>query len=220
MLEMEQEDEGIEMKIAATSDTHGRHRDVTIPECDVLVVAGDITCNGEIEQVLDFCDWVDAQPCESTIVVAGNHDWCFYASNEGRRLLEERGIIYLEDEGVTIDGVRFWGSPWQPEFHNWAFNMPRGERLRKRWLAVPEDTDVLITHGPPYGILDKVNCGNPLGCFDLLEEVVERIKPRRHIFGHIHDGYGTIDKKRTRYMNVSACDENYDTINAPQETEL
>jgi len=119
-----------------------------------------------------------------------------------------------------IDGIKLWGSPWQPEFCNWAFNLPRGEALREKWQMIPEDTDVLITHGPPLGILDNIAGGPALGDADLLDEVTNIVKPKVHIFGHIHDGYGTQREGETTFVNASLLDEWYNVANTPIEVTL
>lgn len=208
------------MKIVALSDTHGSHREISVPECDVMVFAGDMTNRGEIECVRDFAKWAIEQPARHVVAIAGNHDWCFYKRNKGRNALEDAGIIYLQDEMCIIDGIKFWGSPWQPEFCNWAFNLPRGEALREKWQMIPEDTDVLITHGPPLGILDDIAGGPALGDADLLDEVTNIVKPKVHIFGHIHDGYGTQREGETTFVNASLLDEWYNVANTPIEVTL
>jgi Icc-related predicted phosphoesterase len=208
------------MKIVAISDTHGSHTECPLIECDVLVHAGDITNRGEMECLKDFAHWLADYPAEHKIVIAGNHDWCFYKRNKGRNVLEDNGIIYLQDEGCKIGDINFWGSPWQPDFCNWAFNRPRGIALREKWQLVPEETDVLITHGPPATILDAVGNSGPLGCVDLLEEVIDRIKPRAHIFGHVHAGYGERWGEGIRFVNASLLDESYCMTNAPREMEI
>jgi len=208
------------MKIVAFADSHGRHKKIKklpggMPEGDVLVVAGDFSPKGEIEMVHSFANWLGKLPHKEKIVVAGNHDKTF-ESGDLRCLAE--GYIknvahYLIDSEVVINGVKFYGSPWQPAFCNWAFNLPRGERLRKVWQAVPEDTDVLITHGPPMGILDvPIYKEEHVGCADL-EEELGRIKPKVHIFGHIHHSYGMVEKDGTRFYNSSVVGEDYKVAN-------
>jgi len=109
--------------------------------------------------------------------------------------LLKNATCYLENSGVEIDGVKFWGSPWQPEFFNWAFNLPRGRRLAEIWALIPDDTEVLITHTPPYGILDRVDSGEHVGCEDL-RRALQRVKPKVHVFGHIHEDRGVVEQKR------------------------
>jgi hypothetical protein len=111
-------------------------------------------------------------------------------------------VTYLEDEGATLDGVRFWGSPWQPAFHDWAFNLPRGEPLAAIWRAIPPPVDVLITHGPPAGIGDRSPIGGRAGCADLRARVAE-LAPRVHLFGHIHQDGGVWRQGPTLFANVT-----------------
>lgn len=121
---------------------------------------------------------------------------------------------YLCDSGVTIDGVNFWGSPITPTFFNWAFNRDRGRNILKHWEKIPLDTDVLITHGPPYGILDYTMSKMNVGCEELLKKV-KLIKPQYHLFGHIHEAYGVYNDESTTYMNGSILDEDYIIANEP-----
>ena len=158
--------------------------------------------------IWSFNDWLGKQPFENRIVIGGNHDRFFQNSPE-----QARGIltnaIYLENSGVTINGVSFWGSPYTPEFLNWAFMYPRGESARKYWDQIPQALDVLITHGPPFGILDQVDLvGEHLGCAELLK-AVEVKKPKVHIFGHIHGGAGTFNNGVTRFINAAYLNERY-----------
>ena len=144
----------------------------------------------------------------------GNHDWPIaHAGPEAMKDLI-KNAIYLENSGVEIDGVKFWGSPWQPEFFNWAFNLPRGPKLAEMWALIPDDTDVLITHSPPYGILDQIYSGEHVGCEDLLA-ALQRVRPKVHVFGHIHEGYGMLKQNGTTFINASVCDERYRPFNAP-----
>ncbi len=196
------------MKIIAISDTHGRHDQIDVPGGDVLVHAGDFCAYGTLDEVTAFNDYLGTLPHKHKIIVAGNHDWPFERDPEqAQKILNN--AIYLQDSGIVIDGVRFYGSPWQPEFFNWAFNLPRGSALAEKWAGIPDDTDVLITHGPPAGVLDRTSAGISAGCVDLAGAVSQRIKPKLHIFGHIHEGYGLIDKQGTAYVNACCCDERY-----------
>jgi len=201
------------MKIIAISDTHGMHHSLKIPDGDLLVHAGDLCNHGTLEEVIDFNNFLSTLPHPDKIVIAGNHDFCF---EENRKSCEEilTNCIYLQDMEVTIEGVRFYGSPWQPWFYDWAFNLERGPEIRAKWDLIPEGIDVLITHGPPYGIGDLTARGDNAGCRDLLE-VVEKIKPRVHIFGHIHEGFGITSNGRTTFINASSCDQLYQPVNPP-----
>ena len=201
------------MKIVAISDTHGLHGSLTIPAGDVLVHAGDITGRGTIDEVRDFDKFLGSLPHAHKIVIAGNHDFCFERDREAS-VAELTHCIYLQDQGVTVEGVRFYGSPWQPWFYDWAFNLQRGAEIRAKWELIPTGVEVLITHGPPYGHGDKTARGEAVGCEDLLE-VVEEIKPQVHIFGHIHEGAGISSNGETVFINASICDLGYRPVNRP-----
>lgn len=190
------------MKLVVLSDTHGRHRAIDIPDGDVLIHAGDFSVwFGTLEELAEFNDFLAQLPHVHKIVVAGNHDFPFERENaEARAILTH--ARYLQDEALEIEGVKFYGSPWQPEFLNLAFNLPRGEPLRRKWDMIPSDTDVLITHGPPHGIGDRTFDGLHVGCEELLARVQE-IKPRVHVFGHIHEGRGRIDIGETTFVNAA-----------------
>jgi len=201
---------GSALRLIVVSDTHGLHNRIeSLPDGDVLVHAGDLMNSGyDPVDIWSFNDWLGKQPFENRIVIGGNHDRFFQNSPE-----QARGIltnaIYLENSGVTINGVSFWGSPYTPEFLNWAFMYPRGESARKYWDQIPQALDVLITHGPPFGILDQVDLvGEHLGCAELLK-AVEVKKPKVHIFGHIHGGAGTFNNGVTRFINAAYLNERY-----------
>ena len=188
------------MRIIAISDTESRHEQVSLPEGDVLVCAGDITHNGWEREVAGFNEWLGGLGFHDIVVIAGNHDVAFERSPETRKLLTN--CHYLQDEGVEIGGFKFWGSPWQPVFGNWAFNLRHGKPLADKWALIPEDTDVLVTHGPPFGILDLPGFGNNAGCQELLERV-RKIAPQLHVFGHIHESAGTFEEGNTLFVNVA-----------------
>jgi 3',5'-cyclic AMP phosphodiesterase CpdA len=211
-----------------------------LPEGDVLIHAGDCTNIGKPNEVKEFIEWfMGIKGFDSKIFIAGNHDWAFenhrYPHHRGdfewyyhlmnEENLSQLDVTYLEDSGFTIDSsefskpIKFWGSPWQPEFYNWAFNLPRsGDELKKYWDMIPEDTDVLITHGPPSEIKDFVNNWRQpvrnVGC-ELLRFRVEQIKPLVHVFGHIHEAYGVERNEETLYVNASTCTERYSPSNKP-----
>ena len=192
------------MRIVAVADTHLFHRGLTVPAGDVFVHAGDMCRRGEdLGELRDTADWIQALPHRTKIVVAGNHDRMFAdRPEEARAVLAERGIRYLEDGGTEVDGVTFWGSPWQPEYEGWAFNLPRGRALAERWALIPEGVDVLVTHGPPLGIGDRTAPPERRGCEDLLARV-RRVRPRLHLFGHIHQDGGLWRHGGTTFANVT-----------------
>lgn len=208
------------MRIVCISDTHNRHliSPIAIPDGDVLIHAGDATMQGQLPEVRAFGEWFGALPHKHKLFVAGNHDWGFQMDRK-RALAALPDCNYLEDSRVVIDGVKFWGSPWQPWFMHWAFNLPRGEALRAHWNLIPLDTDVLITHSPPLCIGDYVDRGENVGCEDMLE-AVQRIRPKLHVFGHVHDGYGVYERDGTRFINAAICDEKYRPVNAPIVVDL
>jgi Icc-related predicted phosphoesterase len=129
------------------------------------------------------------------------------------------GIIYLNDNGITINGINIWGSPISPWFFNWAFNRHRGEAIKKHWDLIPAGTDILITHGPVFGILDKTNTLKHVGCEDLLKKINE-IKPKVHVCGHIHEAYGMEEKSATKFINASVLNDKYELVNKPIAFEL
>jgi hypothetical protein len=141
-------------------------------------------------------------PHRHKLVVAGNHDWCFAREPQAALEVLGQGSVYLQDAETTIEGIRVWGSPWQPEFNEWAFNLPRGEALAAKWALIPVGIQVLVTHGPPHGIGDW--CGDPVrqGCADLLA-AVRRVRPVLHLFGHIHQDGGFWQQEGICFANVT-----------------
>lgn len=189
------------MKFVLISDTHGLHDYLDVPDGDVLLHAGDCSKSGKHEQIEDFNRFLGELPHPHKIIIAGNHDFGFE-----QRPAETQALItnatYLEDEAVTINGVKIYGTPWQPEFHNWAFNLPRGAALKEKWDLIPADTDILITHGPPKNIGDRTFMGKHVGCDELTKRVKE-IQPKIHLFGHIHENAGQWQMDDTLYINAS-----------------
>jgi Icc-related predicted phosphoesterase len=187
-----------------------------VPDGDVLIHAGDCLGAGTLNNVEDLNDWLGTLPHRHKIVIAGNHDWVFQEAPEFAKDALTNAI-YLEDSGVEIEGGRFWGSPWTPTFQNWAFMLDRGQALHDLWKQIPDDTDVLITHGPPKGIGDEASmmfkCQN-VGCVDLLHRI-ERLRLKAHIFGHIHEGYGEYILGGTRLVNASICTVRHEPTNPP-----
>ncbi|VAW74825.1 Fetal brain protein 239, partial [hydrothermal vent metagenome] len=189
------------MRLVIVSDTHGMHNEVDIPSGDIFIHAGDFTGNGTLEEVEDFNHFLAGLDHTHKIVISGNHEYCFEKEpRQSQDLLNN--CIYLQDNATIIEGIKFYGSPWQPWFFNWAFNLERGAEIRKKWELIDNDTDVLITHGPPVGHGDEVVSGERVGCEDLID-FVDRIKPKYHIFGHIHEGYGISHNSHTTFINAS-----------------
>jgi len=210
------------VRIVCISDTHSLHRQIPeIPDGDVLVHAGDSLGQGTLDNVEDLNEWLGALPHRHKIVIAGNHDWAF---QETPALAREAltNAVYLEDSGIEIEGVRFWGSPWTPTFMDWAFMLERGKPLYDKWTLIPDNTDVLITHGPPKGFGDEANLGfkcQNVGCDQLLDRV-RQLALKAHIFGHIHEGYGEYRLGNTRLVNASTCTLRYQPSNAPVVLEI
>ena len=201
------------MKIVLISDTHTNHN-FRIPKGDVLIHAGDVTSRGTKAEVDVFIKWFQSQPHKHKIFIAGNHDFYFENAVKNNLKTEFKNLIYLNDSGCEINGLKFWGSPIQPDFFKWAFNRKRGEEIKKHWDLIPTDTDVLITHGPPHGILDLTTIGLYSGCKELKKKVFE-IQPKLHVFGHIHEGYGTTTINKTFFVNASLLNEKYQSAHIP-----
>lgn len=210
------------MNLVCISDTHCRTNCVALPEGDVLIHAGDFTFRGSLGEIKPELEIIATAPHKHKIVIAGNHDWCF--DNPFRKKVEKDceklGITYLRDESVTIDGVKFYGSPWQPRFFDWAFNVDRGPKIAEKWAAIPDDVEVLITHGPPFGIGDPTYRDGRVGCNDLLGRICELKKLKVHVFGHIHLGYGEYEDIGVKFINASICNERYNPVNLPIEVEI
>ena len=212
------------MRITFISDTHTKHDQVTssLPGGDVLIHAGDISSRGYRNEIQDFIKWfVGIENYKHKIFVAGNHDWGFQTepSATSELLKLNPGCEYLEDDMFLIgeetddydDMVKVWGSPWQPEFFSWAFNLPRqGAELKAVWDMIPSDIDILVTHSPAWGHLDtvKFNPTQNLGC-ELLRDRLDTIKPKIHVCGHIHTGYGYKFDGHTHFFNAAVLDESY-----------
>jgi hypothetical protein len=189
------------VRIVCLADTHLEHWKLRIlPYGEVLVHAGDFTNLGTEHEVQTFADWFAGQEHPKKICIAGNHDFLFQRQPElARKILEDRGIIYLEDQETEAFGLRFYGAPHTPTFHDWAFNLDRGPKIRAKWELIPTGLDVLITHGPAFGWLDDGK-----GCEDLTEVLMKRC-PRLHICGHVHEGYGALKTQERIQVNAALC---------------
>ena len=200
------------MKFTVISDTHRKHHDVEMGSGDVLLHCGDFSGRGTLAEVTEFNTWLGNLDYTHKIIIAGNHDFLFERDPVLARSLITNAI-YLEDESVEIEGVKIYGSPWQPWFYDWAFNLKRGAALAEKWALIPEDTDILITHGPPMGIGDITSEGEHAGCEDLLKRIHE-LNIKYHCFGHIHEDYGRWEKDGKTFINASNCDLNYKIANS------
>lgn len=218
------------MRIVCLSDTHNLHDRIRVPEADLLLHAGDATMHGTAPEIAAFDAWLASLPHPHKVVVAGNHDFLFEREPERARGLLKHAV-YLQDSGVEVLGLRIWGSPWQPWFFDWAFNLPRGAPLRAKWDLIPPGTDVLLTHGPPHGILDRVGGPMPrlmaamtgrganVGCEEL-REAAFRLRPRLHVFGHIHECHGRESREGTLFVNAANCDRSYRAAHPPLVVDL
>ena len=203
------------MRFVTIADTHGKHKELILPAGDVLIHAGDVSMKGTESEIIDFLDWFKDQAHMYKILIAGNHDFYFEReTEEDIRKILPKNIIYLNDSGTSINKINIWGSPITPWFFNWAFNRHRGEPIKRHWDLIPSDTDILVTHGPVFRILDKTIKGQYTGCEDLLNKV-NKIQPKVHICGHIHEAYGTLDRSRTKFINASVLNDRYEMMNDP-----
>jgi Icc-related predicted phosphoesterase len=212
-------------RITFISDTHTKHDklDGFLTGGDILIHAGDLTGRGYITEIENFAKWYDKiNNYDTKVFICGNHDFGFeddYDKVTGL-LTGYKTIDYLQDDWLMVGEdydtmIKIWGTPWQPEFHNWAFNLPRGEKLKEKWDMIPMNTDILITHGPPFGKLDYVQYNNiNVGCEELMKRV-EEIKPKIHVFGHIHEGYGYVFDGNTHFINAAVLNGRYEYRNKP-----
>lgn len=220
------------MRIVCLSDTHLCHvespmyvggQELVVPPGDILIHAGDMTWSGTISELSKALQWIKSFSHPHKIIIAGNHDRAFECSPVVARNMAKDGVIYLQNSGVTVMGYLFWGSPYTPRFLDWSFNLSRGDQLRENWEHIPNGTDVLITHGPPYGVLDKVPIigDSPVildkyvktehvGCGELRKAVLDRVKPKLHVFGHIHYSRGVYSTKDTKFVNAAVVDDTGD----------
>ncbi|MBX2870699.1 MAG: metallophosphatase domain-containing protein [Saprospiraceae bacterium] len=201
------------MKIICISDTHGLHEQLALPEGDIIIHAGDITDHGSQTEVVAFLDWFSDLDYAHKIFIGGNHD--IFLDEYPVEVLEllPANVTYLRNNEYEVNGINIWGSPVSPDLIYWAFGKRRSE-MADHWRFMPGEVDILITHTPPFGILDQSSSYDHLGCEALLE-CVKEIKPRLHIFGHIHASYGSREEEETTYINASNLDSYQGLINPP-----
>lgn len=204
------------MRITFISDLHNHHKAITedLPGGDLIICAGDISSVGYPHEIENFLKWYSQLNYTHKVFIAGNHDFGFQNNVQKINSILNKfksSIIYLQDESVEIEGIKIYGTPWTPEFMNWAFMQPRNsEYLENIFSKIPEDVDILITHGPPFGYLDIVKGETEhLGC-EVLRKWVDIVKPKIHVFGHIHSGYGSKHiNGSTLFINASVLNEQY-----------
>ncbi|MDD1763842.1 MAG: metallophosphatase domain-containing protein [Methanobacteriaceae archaeon] len=207
------------------SDTHTKHYEIdeqlkeisnNHPDA-ILVHSGDISYRGRVWEVEEFIEWYSSLPFKNKIMIAGNHDFLFENDPEkAKQIIDtiDSSIIYLNDSGAEVDGLNFWGSPITPWFHNWAFNRVEDE-IGYHWDLIPESTNILITHGPPYLTLDDTKSGLRVGCPELAKKISQLPDLKVHAFGHIHEAAGIVEKDGVIYVNASTLDLYYEVKNSP-----
>jgi Icc-related predicted phosphoesterase len=230
------------MKVAVFSDTHTKHKQVELPECDIAIFAGDLSSVGHKHEVESFLNWYGKQyQCKQKVFIAGNHDKSFdkkfFHSFEDHDLFKENeplgkpgwlidmldrarlvfNIQYLENSSVMLEGLKIWGSPITPSFYRqyWAFNADRNEEIQSYWNNIPKDANIIVTHGPVHGKLDYIpESSEYVGCVDLKAKI-EEINPMMFICGHIHSGRGIYNTDKTLYVNASIMDNQYNKQGEP-----
>lgn len=186
------------MDITFISDTHGLHGRLKLNPGTVLIHTGDVTEYGSEDEVADFLFWFSKQPFSYKVFIAGNHDLFLEECTPAKKKkMIPSDIIYLQNSGIEIKGLKVWGSPVTPYFLGMAFNARQGTEIRKIWNKIPADTDILITHGPPKGVLD-----NGVGDEELQLQVF-KIQPAVHCFGHAHGQNGKETVNGTTFINAS-----------------
>ncbi|XP_072519330.1 metallophosphoesterase MPPED2 [Salminus brasiliensis] len=225
-------------RFVCVSDTHSRTDGIHMPYGDVLLHTGDFTELGLPSEVKKFNDWLGTLPYEFKVVIAGNHELTFdkdfmaelvkqdyYRFPSVSKLQPEdfdnvqsllTNCVYLQDSEVMVKGFRIYGTPWTPWFNGWGFNLPRGQSLLDKWNQIPEDIDILMTHGPPLGFRDWVPKElQRVGCVELLNTVQRRVRPKLHVYGGIHEGYGLMTDGYTTFINSSTCTVSFQPTNPP-----
>lgn len=228
------------MKICMLSDVHEQWHNLVVPECDLLVSAGDYSYLGRQHIVDSFHYWLSMQKAKHIISVQGNHEvWVEMNFQEARDRVHkiDKRILFVADQEAIVEGKRIWCSSITPAFHNWAWNVPRGKKIRAYWDQIPDDIDMLVTHGPPYGILDQqIPHPQPsnvpsntakydhLGCEELIKKVRQFKNLKLHVFGHIHGSSGVYVDQACRYnskpivfINAAICNEQYTPANPVRE---
>jgi Icc-related predicted phosphoesterase len=213
--------------ICAISDTHLSHNQLDIPECDLLIHAGDFSFVGKMVDVLDVNQWfgkLKAQgKIKEAVIICGNHDWVGM-KNPSWTKEAFTNCHYLDEESIELFNYKIFGSAWTPEFNNWAFNAKRGKEIARHWKKITEDVEILITHGPPHKILDinteeiySLPLGpEHLGCEELAKKVKKLENLKLHVFGHIHSSSGEQDINGVKFVNASVLNESYQVVYPPR----
>lgn len=229
------------MKIVCISDTHGLHKDISLPAGDILIHAGDATMLGTHDELERFITWFAAQPFKYKIFVPGNHDmgletdltaFSKFHTRRGRKVpdlehtrtsielhMEKSGVTYLNNSSIEIEGLKIYGAPDQPAFCGWGFNRTNSE-LTEIWKKIPDDTNILITHAPAYTILDELEDGTMVGDVPLMKRINTLPKLKVHICGHIHPSHGMIEVNGVTHINASILDDDYRIAHKPIELDV
>lgn len=215
-----------DLKIIAISDVHNRYKDLKVPTCDILISAGDYSFEGRSTDTHNFHKWLNEQDARYVISIPGNHELGVEKDFNLHKVIAEAAcptVHFLEEGLVEIEGLKIWCSAYTPFFCDWAYNVVGNEELKKHWDRIPEGIDILVTHGPPYGMLDEVfrppTYEEHVGCAELWDAVL-KIKPKAHIFGHTHYHYGFKEFNGIKFYNVANCGESYKIDRQPTEIML
>lgn len=226
------------IRICLISDTHGKHHELNnLPEADIIIHDGDLTSIGLKSQLQDFLDWFSSlEQYVHRVFIGGNHDYFLDFAHQKSVGTQEQldemmpsNIIYLNDSGIALEGLNIWGSPIQPWFYNWSFNRLPGEDIQKHWNLIPNDIDILCTHGPPANTrLDRCVDGKRAGCISLMNKILDIDSILLSTFGHIHEGYGDDlweigeddNKRNITLINASVLNRNYEMVNKPYLIEV
>jgi len=200
------------IRLVLISDTHELHRELDVPDGDILIHCGDISMmSRSLAAIEDFDDWLGALPHKVKLLVPGNHE--FVLEDSGHRGLITNATM-LVNESVKVMGLRIWGSPTTPLVDG-AFGVISDIDRARLYEQIPKDTDIVVTHGPPYGVLDQAPGSEyHAGCCQLLA-AIQRVKPRLHVFGHAHGCFGTMDTPETLFANVALLGSDGSLSNAP-----
>jgi Icc-related predicted phosphoesterase len=204
-------------RVVCISDTHLRHAGWDVPDGDILVHCGDMTVWGTEREITTAIEWIASLPHKRKVMVAGNHDYLFERDLRAIwKIITGKRIAYLQDNGISMMGLKIWGTPWsRTRSGKWAFNNPReDDSIKAVWEKIPDGLDLLVSHSPPGGILDMSD-DQPVGC-PHLRAAVTRAVPKYHVFGHIHEGYGRQVVGPTTFINAAVCDLFYNPVNPAQ----
>ena len=198
------------MKIVALSDTHGKHRQIEIPDGDILIYAGDFEIRNNLD-LFEMSEWLNELPHKRVVAIFGNHDFTEHSEIKYMKQMFER-VNLLFNESIEIDGLKIWGSPYSPFFNNWAWMQP-DNMLKEIWDTIPLETEIIVTHTMPYGILDGVLPRMESVGSLTLRDAIKRVHPYIQIGGHLHESFGRYTDGKTDYYNVSVLDEQYQVAN-------